>query len=132
MLCDEIESCPPWGNLTSVVHPVIRWLFIVPAVAVFESCANTGAVLPLGPDTYATSASYNPAVGSTLVIAQQNALTKGQEYCHSLGREFLVVNTQENTGKFTATYRCLVAGDPELRRPAPQPVPTVVIENKRP
>jgi hypothetical protein len=132
MLYDQTESCPIRASLTVIAAPMFRWLFIVPAVAAFASCANTGAVLPLGPDTYATSSSYNPSVGSTLVVAQQNAITKGQEYCHSLGREFLVTNTQENTGKFTATYRCLVAGDPELRRPAAQPAPIVVIENKRP
>jgi hypothetical protein len=107
--------------------------------ALFSACAlavNTG-VLPLGPDTYRIQVGFSPALGGS-VRAQTSALTQARQYCTKQQRELMVIGTRESlnsTGdaktRYEVDFRCLLPGDPGLVRPRPEPVPDVVIEDRR-
>ena len=101
-------------------------LLLVLATAILSACAHSG-VVAIGPDTYMiansewgfTSGSYQKA----------KALREASEYCKSIGKEMLPISTSQNDvswGKTPAAevqFRCLSPGDPELKRPTPQPNP---------
>jgi len=93
------------------------------ATFVLAACAHSG-VVPVGPDTYMIA---NSEWGLTSGGYQKaRAVAEGSKYCGSIGREILVLSTQENDVSFGKTpaaevrFRCLLRGDPELTRPAAQ------------
>ena len=84
----------------------------------------------MGPDTYSVSADDLNA--ST---AKQAALSQAQNHCKGHGKEILVTNTRASQGSartvYDVTFRCLVAGDPELTRPTYSTPPDIRIEDRR-
>ena len=106
-------------------------------LGLFSACGqklNTG-VLPLGPDTYRVQVARSTSVGGG-VEAQRVALTQAREYCARQQKKFIVVGTQKSGGlnpntHFQVDFRCLRPGDPGLGRPTLEPVPDVVIEDRR-
>jgi hypothetical protein len=96
---------------------------------------NTG--VPLGPGTYRIQVGFAPALGGS-IRAQTDALTQARQYRANQQRELLVIGTQESLNataaaktRYQVDFRCLRPGDPGLRRPTPEPVPNVVIEDRR-
>jgi hypothetical protein len=91
--------------------------------------------LPVGPDTYTTSAH---ALHGGTANARQAALNTANQRCVGMGKHVLVTNINQHTGVLNideanvdVTFRCLAANDPELRRPNLQQVPDVVIQDQR-
>lgn len=62
-------------------------------LSVVAGCATSSGVLPMGPDTYSVSADSGFEGYSA---AKRLALVEAQDYCSSLGRELLVINTQSS------------------------------------
>jgi hypothetical protein len=86
-----------------------------------EACAHSG-VVKVAPDTYMVA---NSEWGFTSGGYQKaKAIDEGARYCVSLGREILVLSSEQNDVSFGRTpaaevqFRCLAKGDPELTRPA--------------
>lgn len=109
----------------------------IPLVLLFAAgCGGSSGVLRLGPDTYRTSASAAPIAGGA-VAAERAALDEAQRHCASLHREILVQTLHTtpaipfNQARASVSFRCLAAGDPELRRPTLEQAPNVVIEDRR-
>jgi hypothetical protein len=106
------------------------------AALLLVGCAQSGGVLPMGPDTYSTSAAAAPARGGWSE-ARRLALTEANQHCASLGKEILVMDVSTATtnlygaGSASVTFRCLSPGDPELVRPDIRRVPDAVIEDRR-
>jgi hypothetical protein len=87
--------------------------------------------MPLGPDTYRMQVGRAPILGGGME-AQKAALSQAQEYCTAQRRNFVVVAQRwERETRFEVDFQCLKAGDPDLVRPNLQPVPNVVIEDRR-
>jgi hypothetical protein len=108
-------------------------LMLVAVVLVVAGCAHSG-VVPIGPDTYMVA---NSEWGFTSGSVQKAKVMKeASDYCISLGKQMLPISTSQNDVAFGKTpaaevqFRCLSDGDPELRRPTLQPVPTTVIETQ--
>lgn len=85
--------------------------------------------LPVGPDTYTTSA--HVTLGSTTRAREAVLKAAG-----ALAKQLLVVNISDhavgpNDATADVTFRCLAAGDPELRRPNFQQSPNVGIQDQR-
>ena len=105
------------------------FLFVVGAVA---GCGGTSRVLQLGPDTYRTSAEAVWLSG-----AEEAVLETAANHCAGLGRQMVVQQMSSRPSAYatyaaaTANFRCLAAGDPELRRPTLERAPNVVIEDRR-
>lgn len=112
----------------------VRVLFLAAAAAALGGCVSADSgVLPIGPDTYQLSVGRAPVAGGPFE-ARRVALTKAREYCAQSGRELVVLSTNqwgENRGGFDIDFRCLRAGDPELRRPTLRSVPDTVVEVRR-
>lgn len=100
------------------------------------SGCGTSSVLQLGPDTYRVSAVAPPIAGG-VAAAEEAALGAAQRYCASLRREVLVQTLGTAPARLggqarsSVNFRCLAAGDPELRRPVLEPAPDVVVEDRR-
>ena len=111
----------------------MRAIILIVATATLAACAHTGAV-SIGPDTYMIA---NSEWGFTSGGVQKAKVMKeASDYCKSIGKEMLPISTSQNDvawGKTPAAevqFRCLSQGDPELRRPTLQLIPTTVIENR--
>jgi hypothetical protein len=77
----------------------------------------------MGPDTYMIA---NSEWGfSSGGYQKAKILQEASDYCHSIGREMLPIGSKQNDLRFGRTpsaevqFRCLPAGDPELKRPMP-------------
>lgn len=109
--------------------------FIVSAVlaATLAGCGTTSKVLTLGPDTYRVSASKHNLSGGA-PEAEANALKSAESFCTSRGKQLLVSNMSSGFDRpfytYTATFRCLGAGDPDLRRPIYQSTPDLIIQTR--
>jgi hypothetical protein len=106
-------------------------------VVLLAGCATTrsSGVLKVGPDTFTISTTTNGAAGGELG-AKQSALEEANRYCSDQKREILVANIDSKRGSArdghaTLIFRCLLAGDPDLKRPIYQPTPSTVIEDRR-
>lgn len=97
-------------------------------------CGTTSKVLTLGPDTYRISASKHNLSGGA-PEAEANALESANTFCTSRGKQVLVSNMSSGFDRpyytYTATFRCLTAGDPDLRRPTYQSAPDMVIQTRQ-
>lgn len=110
---------------------VIGYLMVAAAVS---ACGSTGKVLNLGPDTYRISASKHNLAGGA-PEAEANALESAGAFCTSRGKQVMVTNMTSGFDRpfytYQATFRCLAAGDPELRRPVYESAPDMVIQTRQ-
>lgn len=99
-------------------------------------CASTGSVLTMGPDTYVVSGRASAILGGS-AKAQEDALVQANNYCAAMGKQIVVTNTDQRReagpvgAKAEVTFRCLAAGDRDLRRPTYVTPPTAVIQDNR-
>ena len=107
-------------------------------VVLVAGCAadlRSSGVMKVGPDTFTVSTVTNGAAGGELG-AKQTALEEANRYCSDNKREILVANIDSKKGpardgQAMLIFRCLLAGDPDLKRPIYQPTPSTVIEDRR-
>ncbi|HEY3076747.1 MAG TPA: hypothetical protein VGJ74_16360 [Burkholderiales bacterium] len=110
-------------------------LIALAAMSLLAACASsTTGAMQIAPDTFrVTTSAHN--FGGGLPGAQRQAIEGAQEKCASMDRELLLMNTSTGFSRpfyeFTATFRCLSKGDPELARPIYRQTPDVVIEDRR-
>ena len=110
-------------------------------VVLLAGCAadiRSSGVMKVGPDTFTLSTVTNGAAGGELG-ATRSALEEANRYCSDQKREIIVANIDSKSGigparrdgHATLIFRCLLAGDPDLKRPIYQPTPGTVIEDRR-
>jgi hypothetical protein len=84
------------------------------------SAARVTQPLPIGPDTYTVSA--RTSRGGT-APAREAAISAANQHCARLSKQLLILSSSTNTGfnenegVVDVNFRCLAAGDRELRRP---------------
>lgn len=114
----------------------MKLFFTLLAIATLAACASSGGVLKLGPDTYMVSSQvlFGPGKATS---ARAAALTEADNFCTNLGREVVVdaFNTTGHamslTGDSEVRFKCLLAGDTDLRRPKFESQPNLVIETRQ-
>jgi hypothetical protein len=83
------------------------------------SAAQVTQPLPVGPDTFTVSA--RTSRGGT-ASAREAAISAANQRCARFSKQLLVLSSSTNTGLnenegvVDVTFRCLAAGDPQLRR----------------
>src|SRR5690349_19094346 len=85
---------------------------------VLISCSSniiSSGVNQIGPDTYTVSVRAGRAQGG-VIGAEGIAMEEAGDYCRNRSREILVLTDGAARGAYRVTFRCLLAGDPELRR----------------
>lgn len=89
---------------------------------------STGA-MQLGPDTYRISA--RASMGNE-ASSQKMSLAEAKQHCDSLQKQMVVIRTEHkgDYGPYEVTFRCLLAGDPDLVRPNLEKEPDTVIKIK--
>ena len=103
--------------------------------ALLVGCAGVTDVVPVGQDTFMI-ASHGVMGWSSAGAQKAKAFQAAAEYCKNLGKELQPIRTSETPGGFgkiaagEVEFRCLMPGDPELRRPTLRPDPNVIIENR--
>jgi hypothetical protein len=102
----------------------MRWVAPAVAAATMTACSHSG-VVPMGPDTYMIA---NSEWGfSSGGYQKAKILQEASDYCHSLGKEMLPISSKQDDLRFGRTpsaevqFRCLPAGDPDLKRPTLEP-----------
>ena len=108
------------------------YLFIAIIGIALSACgtvSRSSGAMQLGPDTYRISA--RASMGNP-TDSQKMALIEAKDYCTVLKREIMVIATEpsKSFGPFEVTFRCLIAGDPELVRPTLEKTPDTVIRIK--
>ena len=114
----------------------MRVLGIVALCAAVGGCSTSTGVLPAGPDTYTITEKFAPVRGGA-VEAQRDAVTKANEYCVQLGRQYVpsmmgqdpIDNPNGATG-YTTTFRCLLPNDPAIAKYQLQPSPNIIVEQR--
>ena len=97
-------------------------LFFTPFLLFLVSCASISEVVPVGKDTFMLTGSNNHS-RSTGGELQVELFKVANAYCASLGKELMYVKSSSvdarlfNSSTSDLYFRCLVAGDPELKRP---------------
>jgi hypothetical protein len=105
-------------------------------VLALASCADADKPVALGPDTFSVSALAANSRGG-VAGARTIAVREAGQHCQARGQQILVTNIETGTtsngglGTATVTFRCLSDGDAELRRPAYQPAPNVIVETRK-
>ena len=93
------------------------------AVLALGACEQSTGVLPMGPDTFSITTSSE--LGG-VVAAKRAAVSEASAFCTSRGQQMLAMQSQSSSkvdwagdyiGHHDFTFRCLNAGDPQLRRP---------------
>jgi hypothetical protein len=112
----------------------VNKLATVAAAAVLTACSMGTGILPAGPDTYTVTERRAPVLGGS-TTAQQAAMTEANAFCAQQGRQFLPVDMATppsanpyGTTSYSVTFRCLLAGDPELT--GSHLAPTQIIEQR--
>lgn len=83
-------------------------------------------MVPVGPDTYLMN--RKAAAPGTLLKGQ--LYTEGHAYCDQAQKVFLPIREHWG-GDFAEIYfRCLAKDDPELKRPALQPIPNIRVQTR--
>jgi hypothetical protein len=96
-------------------------------VADCTAAARVTQPLPVGPDTYMVSSRTS---SGGIAPAREAAISAAGQQCARLSKQLLVLSSATNIGSnadqgvVDLTFRCLAAGDPELRRQNIQPVPS--------
>lgn len=118
-------------KLKGIAMRILCAAFGVLAIAGCGTVPSSSGVMQLGPDTYRVAA--RGPMGA-VHKSQQLAFDESNRHCQSLGRLFKVIGTRQiedvGGGPYEVTYRCLLAGDPELTRPNLEPVPDVTVKVK--
>jgi hypothetical protein len=86
-------------------------------------CAMTSGIVAVAPDTYTVTELRAPARGG-LPEAQRVVFAEATSFCQRQGRVFVPVGlapggdprTPYGPSEFTATFGCLVPGDPAIAR----------------
>ena len=93
------------------------------AVLALGACEQSTGVLPMGPDTFSVTTS-NELGG--VVAAKKAAVSEASAFCTSRGQQMVAMQSQssvkedwagDSIGHHDFTFRCLSAGDNQLRRP---------------
>jgi hypothetical protein len=115
----------------------VKHLLPIAAISVaLTACSMGTGILPAGPDTYTVTERRAPVLGGS-TTAQQAAMTEANAFCAQQGRQFLPVDTVAlasisnpyGTTGYSVTFRCLLAGDPELSAGS-HLAPTAIIEQR--
>lgn len=108
-------------------------LIALASVVLLSACATSG-VVPVGIDTFMITKQgvVGFQSGSSL---KAELFPQAVAYCANAGKEFQPVSdnvlegvTYRNNPSAELTFRCLAAGDSELRRPTPKPYANVRVE----
>ncbi|MFT6089421.1 hypothetical protein [Sulfitobacter sp.] len=93
------------------------------AVLALGACEQSTGVLPMGPDTFSIATSSE--LGG-VVVAKRAAVSEASAFCTGRGQQMVAMQSQssvkddwagDSIGYHDFTFRCLNAGDPQLRRP---------------
>lgn len=111
----------------------MEYVKLLAVCLVLSSCAQTGGVQKLGPDTFNISAHAAPIRGGESG-AKNIALSKANDYCSKLNKEILVININTKPsshlpgGSANINFRCLNKDDSGLFRPEYKSTPDVTVE----
>jgi hypothetical protein len=92
---------------------------ILTTAMLLAGCVDT-AIQPMGPDTYIAASGQLPG-----------AVENAAQFCAHRGMQSLVLNTDQRFEGASVVFRCLVRGDPELRRPTYENPPAAIIQDRR-
>jgi hypothetical protein len=108
-------------SFPSLTPKVLTWAVLFASTA----CATvvSSGVNQTGPDTYALSVRAGRSQGG-LIGAEGLALEEAGDFCKRKSREILVLTSGPTRGAYRATFQCLPAGDPDLRRATSRFQPT--------
>ena len=96
---------------------------LICAASLLGACEQSTGVLPMGPDTFSIATS-NELGG--VIAAKRAAVSEASTFCTSRGQQMVAIQSQssvkedwagDSIGHHDFTFRCLNAGDPQLRRP---------------
>lgn len=115
-------------DLTSLAPRALTWAVLFASTA----CATvvSSGVNQTAPDTYALSVRAGRSQGG-LIGAEGLALEEAGDFCKRKNREILVLTSGPARGAYRATFQCLAAGDPDLRRAAAEVPADRVFEQRR-
>ena len=97
-------------------------ILCLPFFLLLAACTSISEVVPVGKDTFMLTGSNNHS-RSTGGEIKVELFKVANAYCASLGKELMPVKTSSvdarlfNSSTSDLYFRCLLAGDPELRRP---------------
>ncbi|MDH3832523.1 MAG: hypothetical protein OEU48_12685 [Gammaproteobacteria bacterium] len=102
---------------------MLRILSLVPFFFFLAACASTGnKIIKCGKNNYVATGSPDHPYGNFYKTARNAALLQANTFCHSKGRQVMVLNIVEGLPSYV-TFRCLAEGDPELQQSKYQHVP---------
>ena len=104
---------------------MLRILSLVPFFFFLAACASTGSdkdIIKCGKNNYVATGSPTHPYGNFYKTARNAALLQANTFCHSKGRQVMVLNIVEGLPSYV-TFRCLAEGDPELQQSKYQHVP---------
>jgi hypothetical protein len=93
------------------------------AMIALGACEQSTGVLPMGPDTYSIATSSE--LGG-VIAAKRTAVSEASAFCTNRGQQMVAMQSHSSVkddwagdaiGHHDFTFRCLNAGDPQLRRP---------------
>lgn len=112
----------------------MRKIYLGCLLALLPACASSTEIVPEGPDTYVAYKQAATGFSGTAPLKME-AMRDAAKYCEGEGKKYVVVSTSENPGGALGRYpgaevrfRCLEAGDPDLKRPTLKPAASTVIE----
>lgn len=112
----------------------MRKVMVWGAALVLAGCASSGPV-PMGQDTWYITKQSSTGFNSAASV-KADLYREANDYCVSQGRQLQPISDSGVDGQpgralanAQVTFRCLLAGDPELSRPVLKPRPDIVIEN---
>ena len=99
---------------------MVRILFT--SLALLTSACASSSVVPMGRGIYVVADTGAWSWSSGAVI-KAGLYQKADSFCRADGKELMPVGSAQNDGNFSTfahaelQFRCLAAGDPELRKP---------------
>ena len=105
--------------MSAFVKPVV-----LAGLCVLVACTTTHDVAKLGPDTYTVSVTARPGQERSMAVARAGG------FCQEIQRDVLITEISGDPYHVHAIFRCLVAGDPQLKRPVYERAPDVIIQNR--
>ena len=102
-------------------------------ITLMAGCASSP--VPMGKDTYMLTGTgaWSWSSGANL---KGDLFREADAFCRSQAKQLMPISTTSNDGSFSQfahadiQFRCLMEGDPELRRPTLEAVPNMRIENR--
>jgi hypothetical protein len=102
-----------------------RFALLVVPLIFLASCASTGEVMPIGPDTYMVGSQDQGGYHSQLTLTEMS-VKQANAYCAGLGRR-MELQSSKNEGIMLVTntantlvFKCF-RSDPPMASPAPAP-----------